>query len=132
MAETKEKLKGLLMKVKEESEKAGLKFNIQKTKIMASSPVTLWQIDGETKETVSDFIFLGSKITTDGDRTHEIKRHLLFGRKTITLPTNVHLVKATVFPVVMYGCKSWTIKKAENQRIDAFELRCWRRLLRVP
>ena len=119
------------MKVKEESEKAGLKFNIQKTKIMASSPITLWQIDGETKETVSDFIFLGSKITTDGDCTHEIKRHLLFGRKTITLPTKVHLVKATVFTVVMYGCKSWTITKAEHQRINAFELSCWRRLLRV-
>ena len=119
------------MKVKEESEKAGLKFNIQKTKIMASSPITLWQIDGETKETVSDFISLGSKITTDGDCTHEIKRHLLFGRKTITLPTNVHLVKATVFPVVMYGCKSWTIKKAEHQRIDAFELWCYKGLLRV-
>ena len=132
------------MKVKEESEKAGLKFNIQKTKIMASSPVTLWQIDGETKETVSDFIFLGSKITADGDCSHEIKRHLLLGRKTmtnldsmlksrdITLPTNVCLVKAMVFPVVMYGCESWTIKKAECRRIDAFELWCWRRLLRVP
>ena len=104
MAESEE-LKSLLMKLKEESEKAGLKFNIQKTKIMASSPITLWQIDGETKETVSDFIFLGSKITTDGDCTHEIKRHLLFGRKTITLPTNVHLVKATVFPVVMYNVR---------------------------
>ena len=132
------------MKVKEVSEKAGLKLNIQKAKIMASGPITLWQIDGETMETVTDFIFLGSKITADGDCSHEIKRCLLLGRKVmtdldsllksrdITLPTKVCLVKATVFPVVMYGCESWTIKKAESQRIDAFELWCWRRLLRVP
>ena len=131
------------MKVKVESEKVGLKFNIQKTKIMASGPITWWQIDGETVETVSDFIFLGSKITADGDCSHEIKRRLLLGRKAltnwdsilknrdITLPTKVRLVKAMVFPVVMYGCASWTIKKAERQRIDAFELWCWRRLLRV-
>ena len=129
------------MKVKVESEKVGLKVNIQKTKIMASGPITSWQIDGET---VTDCIFLGSKITADGDCSHEIKRHLLLGRKVmtnldsifknrdITLPTNVHLVKAMVFPVVIYGCESWTIKKAEHQRIDAFELWCWRRLLRVP
>ena len=141
MAESEEELKSLLMKVKEESEKVGLKLNIQKTKIMASGPITSWEIDGET---VSDFIFLGSKITADGDCSHEIKRRLLLGRKVmtnldsilksrhITLPTNVHLVKATIFPVVMYGCESWTIKKAECQRIDAFELWCWRRLLRVP
>ena len=132
------------MKMKEESEKVGLKLNIQKTKIMASSPITLWQIDGETVETVADLIFLGSKITADGDCSHEIKRRLLLGRKVmtnldsilksrdITLPTKVHLVKAMVFPVVMYGCESWTIKKAECRRIDAFELWCWRRLLRVP
>ena len=132
------------MKVKEQSEKFGLKPNIQKTKIMASSPITSWQIDGETVETVTDFNFLGSKITTDGDCSHEIKRCLLLGRKTmtyldsilksrdITLPTKVHLVKAMVFPIVMYGCESWTVKKAERQRIDAFELWCWRRLLRVP
>ena len=132
------------MKVKEESEKAGLKLNIQKTKIMASGPITSWQIDGETVETVSDFILGGSKITADGDCSHEIKRHLLLGRKAITnldsilesrditLPTNVHLVKAMVFPAVMYGCESWTVKKAERRRIDAFELWCWRRLLRVP
>ena len=132
------------MKVKVESEKVGLNLNIQKTKIMASGPITPWEIDGETVETVSDFIFLGSKITTDGDCSHEIKRHLLLGRKVmtnldsifknrdITLPTKVHLVKAMVFPVVMYGCESWTVKKAECQRIDAFELWCWRRLLRVP
>ena len=132
------------MKVKEESEKVGLKFNIQKTKIMSFGPITSWQIDGETVETVSDFIFLGSKITTDGDCSHEIKRHLLLGRKfmtnldsifknrDITLPTKVNLVKAMVFPVVMYGCESWTVKKAERRRIDAFELRCWRRVLRVP
>ena len=132
------------MKVKEQSEKFGLKPNIQKTKIMASSPITSWQIDGETVETVTDFNFLGSKITTDGDCSHEIKRCLLLGRKTmtyldsilksrdITLPTKVHLVKAMVFPIVMYGCESWTTKKAERQRIDAFELWCWRRLLRVP
>ena len=132
------------MKVKEESEKAGLKYNIRKTKIMASSPITSWEIDGETVETVSDFIFLGSQITADGDCSHEIKRRLLLGRKVmtnldsmfksrvITLPTKVRLVKAMVFPVVMYGCDSWTIKKTEHQRTDAFELWCWRRLLRVP
>ena len=132
------------MKVKEESEKVGLKLNIQETKIMASSPITSWHIDGETVETVSDFIFLGSKITADGDCSHEIKRRLLLGRKVMTnldsisksrdiaLLTNVRLVKAMVFPVVMYGCESWTIKKAERQRIDDFELWCWRRLLRVP
>ena len=141
IAEREEELKSLLMKVKEESEKVGLKHNIQKTKIMASGPITSWQRDGET---VSDFIFLGSKITADGDSSHEIKRHLLLGRKgmtnvdsifksrDITLSKKVHLVKAMVFPVVMYRCDSWTIKKAERQRIDAFELRCWRRLLRVP
>ena len=139
-----EKLKSLLMKVKEESEKVGLKLNIQKTKIMASSPITSWQIDGETGETVSDFIFLGSKITADGDRSHEIKRCLLLGRKVmtnldsilksrdITLPTKVRLVKAMVFPVVMYGYECWTIKRDEHQTIDGFELWCWRRLLRVP
>ena len=144
MAECKEELKSLLMKVKEESEKAGLKLSIQKTKIMASDPITSWQIDGETMETVTDFIFLGSKITADGDCSHEIKRHLLLGRKAmtslnsilksrdITLPTKFCLVKAMVFPVVMHGCESWTIKKAEHRRIDAFELWCWRRLLRVP
>ena len=132
------------MKVKEESEKASLKLSIQKIKIMASGPITLWQIDGETMETVKDFLFLGSKITADGDCSHEIKRCLLFGRKVminldsilksrdITLSTNVHLVKAMVFPVVMYGSESWTMKKAECQRTDAFELWCWRRLLRVP
>ena len=132
------------MKVKVESEKVGLKLNIQKTKIMASGPITSWEIDGEKVETVSDFIFGGSKITADGDCIHEIKRCLLLGRKVmtnldsifqsrdITLPTKVHLVKAMVFPVVMYGCECWTIKKAERQRIDAFELWCWRRLLRVP
>ena len=132
------------MKVKEESEKVGLKLNIQKTKIMASGPITSWQIDGETVETVSDFIFVGSKITADGDCSHEIKRRLLLGRKImtnlhsilksrhITLPTKVHLVKAMVFPVVMYGCESWTVKKAERRKIDAFELWCWKRLLRVP
>ena len=130
--------------MKEESEKVGLKLNIQKTKIMASSPITPWEVDGETVETVSDFILGGSKITADGDCSHEIKRRLLLGRKVminldgifksrdITLPTKVHLVKAMVFPVVMYGCESWIIKKAECQRIDAFELWCWRRLLRVP
>ena len=134
MAESEEELKDLLMKVKEESEKVGLKLNIQKTKIMASSPITSWGIDGETVETVSDFILGGSKITADGDCSHEIKRHLLLGRKVmtnldsilksrdITLPTKVRLVKAMVFPVVMYGCESWTVKKAERQRIDAFEL----------
>ena len=143
MAESREELKSLLMKVKEESENIGLKLNIQKTKIMAPSPNTSWQIDGETMETVRDFIFLGSKITGDGDCSHEIKRHLLLGRKAminlesiltsrdITLPTKVRQVRAMVFPVVMYGCQSWTIKKAERQRIDAFELWCWRRLLRV-
>ena len=143
MAESEEELKSLLMKVQEESEKVGLKLNIEKTKIVASGPITSWQIDGETKERVTDFIFLGSKITADGDCSHEIKRHLLLGRKVmtnldsilksrdITLPTKVHLVKAMVFPVVMRGCESWTIKKAECQRIDAFELWCWRRLLRV-
>ena len=132
------------MKVKEESEKAGLKLNIQKTKIMASGPITSWEIDGETVETVSGFIFLGSKITADGDCSHEIKRRLLLGRKVMTnldsvlksrdstLPTKVHLVKAMVFPVVMYGCECWTTKKALHRRIDAFELWCWRRLLRVP
>ena len=144
MAESEEELKSLLMNVKEESQKVGLKLNIQKTKIMASRPITSWQIDGETVETVADFIFLGSKITADGDFSHEIKRHLLLGRKVminlesilksrdITLSAKVHLVKAMVFPVVMYGCESWTIKKAECQRMDAFELWCWRRLLRVP
>ena len=144
MAESKEKLQNLLMKVKKESEKVGLKLNIQKMKIMASGPITSWQIDGETMETVTDFIFLGSKVTSDGDCSHEIKRCLLFGRKVmtnldrilksrdITLPTKVHLVEAMVFPIVTYGCLSWTIKKAECQRIDAFELWCWRRLLRVP
>ena len=132
------------MKVKEESEKIGLKLNIQKTKIMASGPITSWEVDGETVEAVSDFILGGSKITADGDCSHEIKRRLLLGRKVmtnldsilksrdITLPTKVCLVKAMVFPVVIYGCDSWTVKKAEGQRIDAFELWCWRRLLRVP
>ena len=125
------------MKVKEESEKVGLKFSIQKTKIMVSGPITSWQIDGETNGN-SETLFLGSKITADGDCSHKIKRCLLLGKKAmtksrdITLPTKVHLVKAVVFPVVMYGCESWTIKKAECQRIDAFELRCWNRLLRVP
>ena len=144
MAESEEELKSLLMKVKEESEKVGLKLSIQKIKIMASGPITSWQIDGETVETVADFVFLGSKITADGDCSREIKRHLLLGRKIMTnldsilksrgiiLSTKVHLVKAMVFPVVMYGCESWTIKKAEHRRIDAFELWCWRRLLRVP
>ena len=144
MAESKEELKSLLMKVKEESEKVGLKFNIQKTKIMTSGPTTAWQIDGETVETVTEFILGGSKITADGDCSHEIKRRLLLGRKVmtnldsifksrdITLPTKVHLVKSIVFPVVLYRCESWTIKKAECQRIDAFELWCWRRILRVP
>ena len=141
MAESEEELKSLLMNVKVESEKVGLKLNIQKTKIMASGPITSWEIDGET---VSDFIFLGSKITADGDCSHDIKRRLLLGRKVttnldsilksrdITLPTKVHLVKAVVFPVVTYGCESWTIKKARHPRIDAFGLWCWRRLLRVP
>ena len=144
MAESEEELKSLLMKVKEESEKVGLKLNIQKTKIMASGPITSRQIDGETVETVSDFIFGGSKITADSDCSHEIKRHLLLGRKVmtnldsilksrdVTLPTKVCLVKAMVFPVVMSGCESWTMKKAECRRIDAFELCCWRRFLRVP
>ena len=130
--------------MKEESEKVGFKLNIQKTKIMASGPITLWQIDGETVKTVDDLIFLGSKITADGDCSHKIKRRLLLGRKVmtnldsilksrgITLPTKVSLVKATVFPVVIYGCESWTIKKAEHRRIDAFKLWCCRRLLRVP
>ena len=144
MAERKEELKSLLMKVKKDSEKVGLKLHIQKTKIMASGPITSWEIDGETVETVLDFIFWGSKITADGDCSHEIKRCLLLGREVmtnldsilkcrdVTLPTKIHLVKAMVFPVVMYGCESWTIKKAECQRIDVFELWCWRRLLRVP
>ena len=143
MAENEE-LKSLLMKVKEERGKVGLKLNIQKTKIMASGPIASWQVDGETMATVTGFIFGGSKITADGDCSHEIKRHLLLGSKAmtnldsilksrdITLPTKVHLVKAMVFPVVMYGYKSWTIKKANHQRIDAFELWCWRRLLRIP
>ena len=141
MAESEEELKSLLMKVKKESEKVDLKLNIQKTKIMVSGPITSCQRDVET---VADFILGGSKITADGDCSHEIKRHLLLGRKVmtnldsilnrrdITLPTKVHLVKSVVFPVVMYGCESWTIKKAESQRIEAFELWCWRRLLRVP
>ena len=144
ITESEEELKSLLMKVKEESEKVGLRLNIQKTKIMASGPITSWKMDGETVDTVSDFIFLGSKITADGDCSHEIKRHLLLGRKVMTnldsilksrdviLPTKVHLVKAMVFPVVMYGCESWTVKKAEHRKIDVFELWCWRRLLRVP
>uniref|UniRef100_A0A4W2EJ93 Reverse transcriptase domain-containing protein n=1 Tax=Bos indicus x Bos taurus TaxID=30522 RepID=A0A4W2EJ93_BOBOX len=147
LAESEEELKSLLMKVKEETEKVGLKLNIQKTKIMASGPITSWEIDGETVETVetvSDFIFWSSKITADGDCSHEIKRCLLLGRKImtnldsilksrdITLPTKVRLVKAMVFPVVLYGCESWTVKQTEHQRIDAFELWCWRRLLRVP
>ena len=139
-----EELKSLLMKVKEEREKVCLKLNLQKTKIMASGPITSWEIDGETVETMSDFFFSGLQITADGDCSHEIKRCLLLGRKVminldsilksrdITLPTKVHLVKAMVFPVVMYRCESWIIKKAERRRIDAFELRCWRRLLRVP
>ena len=140
MAESEEELKSLLMKVKEESEKVGLKLNIQKTKIMAFGPITSWQIDGKTVGTVSDFIFGGSKITANGDCSHEIKRRLLLGRKVmtnldsilksrdITLPTQVHLVKAMVFPVVMYGCESWTVKKAECRRTDAFELWCWKTL----
>ena len=144
MAESEEELKSLLMKVKVESEKVGLKLNTQKIKIMASGPISSWEIDGETVETVSDFFLGGSKITADGDCSHEIKRRLLLARKVMTnldgtfksrdftLSTKVHLVKAMVFPVVMYGCKSWTVKKAEHQRIDAFELWCWRRLLRVP
>ena len=144
MAESEEELKSLLMKIEEESGKAGLKLNIQKTKFMAASPITLWQIDGETMETVTDFIFLGSKVIADGDCSYEIKRRLLLGRKAmknlnsilkgrdITLPTKVCVVKAMVSPVVTYGCESWTRKKAEYQRIDAFELWCWRRLLGVP
>ena len=144
MAESEEELKSLLMKVKEESEKVGLKLNIQKTKIIASGPITSWEKNGETVETVSDFIFGGAKITVDGDFSYEIKRCLLLGRKVMTnldsifksrdipLPTKVHLVKAMVFPVVMYGCESCTIKKAERQKINAFELWCSRRLLRVP
>ena len=144
MAESEEELKSLLMKVKEESEKVGLKLNIQKTKIMAFGPITSWEIDGETVETVSDFILGGSKVTAEGDCSHEIKRHLLLGRKVmtnlvsilksrdITLQTKVYLVKVMVFPVVIYACESWTIKKAESQRIYAFELWCWRRLSRVP
>ena len=144
MAESEEELKSLLMKMKEESEKVGLKLNIQKTKIKPCGPITSWQKDGETVETVADFILLSSKIPADGDYSHEMKRCLLLGRKVmtnldsilksrdITLSTNICLIKAKVFPVVMYGCESWTIKKAECQRIDAFELWCWRRLLRVP
>ena len=144
MAESKEELKSLLMKVREESEKVGLKLNVQKTKIMASGPITSWEIDGETVETVSDFIYVSSKLTADVDCSHEIKRRLLLGRKVmtnldsifksrdITLPTKVRLVKAMIFPVVTYGCESCTKKKAECRRIDAFELWCWRRLLRVP
>ena len=144
MAESEWELKSLLMKVQEESEKVVLKLNIQKTKIMASGPIISWEIDGETVKTVSDFIFLGFKITADGDCSHEMKRCLLLGRKVmtnldsivksrdITLPTKVHLVKAMVFPVVIYGSESWTLKKAEYRKIDAFELWCWRRLLRVP
>ena len=144
MAESREELKSLLMKVKEESEKVGVRLNIQKMKIMASGPITSWQIDGETVETVADFIFWGSKITADVDCSHEIKRRLLLGRKVmtnlesifksrdITLPTKVHLVMAMVFPVVMYGCESWTVEKAEPRRTNAFEMWCWRRLLRVP
>ena len=142
-AENKEELKSLL-KVKEESETAGLKLNIQNTKIMTSSPITSWQIYAEKMDRVKDFIFLSSRITADGDCSHKIKRHLLLGKKAmtnldsvlkskdITLPAKVYLVKAMLFPVVMFGCESWTIKKAEHQRIDAFELWCWRRLLRVP
>jgi len=144
MAEREEELKSLLMKVKVESEKVGLKLNIQKMKIMASGPITSWEIDGETVEAVSDFIFWGSKITADGDFSHDIKRCLLLGRKVmtnldgifksrdITLPRKVHLVKALLFPVVINGCESWTVKNAEHQRIDAFEVWGWRRLLRVP
>ena len=144
MPEHEEELKCLLMKVKEESEKVGLKLNIQKTKTISSLPITSWQIDGQTMETVTDFIFLGSKITADGDCSHEVKRRLVLGIKVmtnldsilksrdITLPTKVRLVKAMVFPVVMYGCESWTVKKAERRRIVAFELWCWRRLLRIP
>ena len=144
MAESKEELKSLLMRVKEESEKTVLKFNIQKTKFLASVPITSWQIVGEKVEAVSDFIFLGSNITADGDCSHDIKRHLLLGKKAmtnldsilksrdITLPTKIHIVKAVVHPIVMYRCENWTVKKAECRRIDAFVLWCWRRLLRVP
>ena len=144
MAESEEELKSLLKKVKEKSEKTGLKLNILKTKMIASSPITWWQLDGETMKTARYFIFLSSKITADGDCSHEIKRHLLLGRKAMTnldsilkgrdiiLLTKVYLVKTMFFPLVMYGCENWTIKKAEPQRIDAFELWCWRRLLRVP
>ena len=144
MVESEEELKSFLMKVKEESEKVGLKLNLQKTKIMASGPIISWEIDGKTVEIVSNFIILGSKITVDGDCSHEIKRRLLLGRKVmtnldsilksrdITWPTKVRLVKAMVFPVVKYVCESWTVKKAEHRKIDAFELWCWRRLLRVP
>ena len=144
MTESEEELKSLLMKVKDENENVDLKLNIQKIKIMASSPISSWKIDEQKVETVADFIFLGSKITAEGDCSHEIKRCLLLGRKVmtnldsilksrdITLPTKVHLVKAVIFPVVMYGCESWTVKKAECRRIDAFELWCWRRLLRLP
>ena len=144
MAESEEELKSLLMKVKEESEKVGLNLNIQKTKIMASGPITSWEIDGQTVEIVSDFIFLGFKITADGDYSHEIKRRLLFERKAmtnldsvfksrdITSRTKVHIIKSMVFPVVMYGCENWTVKKAEHQRIDGFELWHWRKFLRVP
>ena len=142
MAEIEEELKSLLMKVKEESEKVGLKLNIQKTNIMVCGPISSWQIDGETVETVTNYIILGSKITTDGDYSHEIKKHLLLRRtamtnsilkrREITLPTKVRLVKAMVCPVIIYGCESWTIKTAEHRRIDAYELWCWRRLLRVP
>ena len=144
MAESKDELKSLLMKVKEESEKFGLRLNIQKIKIMASGPITSWQIDVQTMDMVTNFIFLSCKITADGDSSHEIKRHLLLGRKAmtnldsilksrdITLPIKVCLVKAMVFPVAMYGCESWTAEKSEPQRNDAFELWCWRRLLRVP
>ena len=144
MAESKEELKNLLMRVKEESEKAGLKLNIKETKIMASGPIISWQIEGEKVEAVTDFLFLGSKITADGDCSHEIRRQLLLGRKAMTdldrmlksrdviLPTKVQIVKSMAFPVVMYGCESWIIKKAEHQKIDAFQLWCWKRLLRVP
>ena len=144
MVESEKELKSLLMKLKEETDKVGIKLNIQKTKIMASGPITSWQIDGETVETVADFILGGSKMTADGDRSHEIKKCLLLGRKVmtnldsifksrdITLSTKVHLVKAVVFPVVMYGCENWTIKRTESRGIDAFELWCWRRLWRVP
>ena len=144
MAESKEELKNFLMNMKEESEQADLKLNIQKTKMIATGPITSWQIDGEKVEVVTDFIFLGSKVTADGDCSHEMKRHLLFGRKAmtnldsvlkcrdITLLTKVHKTKAMVFPVVMYVCESWTIKKAEHQRVDVFKPWCWRRLLRIP